>query len=258
MILELDIGNTRAKWRLCSGIGAVCRGGFLVGDGLRQGVDGIAKHIDSSVSLPIEKILVSSVLNREKSDELSSLLFHRFFLNPLFAVSSANCGRLVNGYSQPERLGVDRWLAMIGASGVCQSGFVVVDCGSAITVDAVASSGAHLGGYIAPGVRSMRNALSGGTDGVNVGAQDFLAGREMALGRDTQSAVMSACAAMLQGLIAQSIAQLRLGDGSRGECAIFATGGDSSIVTALYPQALCHPELVLDGLAAWCRENASD
>ena len=79
-------------------------------------------------------------------------------------------GSLINGYVNPECLGVDRWLAMIAATDAGSIGVpvCVIDCGSAITIDAVNSDGGHLGGMIVPGLSMMRNALVKGTSGIRL------------------------------------------------------------------------------------------
>ncbi|MCP3690402.1 MAG: type III pantothenate kinase, partial [Gammaproteobacteria bacterium] len=66
-------------------------------------------------------------------------------------LAQQRCGSVVNGYSSPESMGVDRWLALLGAADVEQHDAIVVDAGSAITVDLLRGDGQHLGGAILPG-----------------------------------------------------------------------------------------------------------
>ena len=65
---------------------------------------------------------------------------------------------VVNGYSNPAQLGVDRWLAMIGARQRCVDACCIVDCGTAATVDVMSSNGEHVGGYILPREGTARRA----------------------------------------------------------------------------------------------------
>ena len=68
-------------------------------------------------------------------------------------------GGLVNAYTETDRMGADRWHAMYAAWQADAGGFAVVDAGSAITIDYVADSGKHLGGYILPGKQMMLRSL---------------------------------------------------------------------------------------------------
>ena len=66
----------------------------------------------------------------------------------------ARIGNVVNAYSNPQSMGVDRWLAMLGAARTTRTDAIVVDAGSAITVDLLRADGTHLGGAILPGFRT--------------------------------------------------------------------------------------------------------
>ncbi|MFT4649885.1 MAG: type III pantothenate kinase [Flavobacteriales bacterium] len=61
-------------------------------------------------------------------------------------------GGVHNGYTDPDMLGVDRWLALLGANDLSVSvDKLIIDAGSAITVDLLTKDGHHLGGAILPG-----------------------------------------------------------------------------------------------------------
>lgn len=64
-----------------------------------------------------------------------------------------------NGYADYQRLGMDRWLAIIGAYQLARGACLVLDLGTAITADYVNAAGEHLGGYICPGLPLMRGLL---------------------------------------------------------------------------------------------------
>lgn len=71
----------------------------------------------------------------------------------------AASGRLKMTYDNIETLGVDRWLAMLAGTWRQDGGFCVIDCGSAITADFVATDGCHEGGLIAPGLETILASL---------------------------------------------------------------------------------------------------
>ncbi len=72
------------------------------------------------------------------------------------------CG-VHNGYQQPERLGSDRWAALIAAWNRVHGACLVVNCGTATTVDALSAQGEFLGGLILPGAGLMQHSLATNT-----------------------------------------------------------------------------------------------
>jgi len=105
-----------------------------------------------------DHVYISSVVDASTNMLLSDLIAETWQLLPIFMSTQAECCGVTNGYSQPHQLGVDRWMAMIGAAGQTSGNFIVVDAGTAITVDSVID-GQHLGGLIVPGISTMRSSL---------------------------------------------------------------------------------------------------
>jgi type III pantothenate kinase len=68
------------------------------------------------------------------------------------------CG-VSNAYEEPSRLGSDRWAALIAAWHVMRRSCLVVNCGTATTIDALSDKGEFLGGLILPGITLMRQSL---------------------------------------------------------------------------------------------------
>ncbi len=96
----------------------------------------------------------SSVLEPQRQALLDDCLAARFGAAVTRFRSEPRGGGVINGYRQPERLGVDRWLALIGAAGLVDGDCVVIDAGSAITLDLLRGDGQHLGGAILPGINT--------------------------------------------------------------------------------------------------------
>ena len=85
-------------------------------------------------------------------------------VEPRWVVASASACGVTNGYDHPNRLGVDRWVALIGArQRVLGRGpavpALVVMVGTTVTVDALDAGGRFLGGLILPGFGLMLRAL---------------------------------------------------------------------------------------------------
>lgn len=248
MILLIDAGNTRLKW-------ATLRGTTL-------GPTAAAAHRDVAPGdwqAALEgagepsRVLVANVAGAEFGRALNQWLRARWRVASEFVQSTgAACG-LVNSYANPGALGVDRWLAMIGAWRAARASVVVVSAGTALTVDAVARDGRHMGGYIVPGVRLMREALyarTGDIERLAAGAPPSAAG---AFGVNTAAAVELGARTALAALADRACLEMEhiAGRLPRG----YLTGGDAGALQPLLRREFEFvPDLVLAGLAAYATE----
>lgn len=159
MRLLVDVGNSRAKWQLLDDDRLLYRDAHTHNGATPR--DWVGK-LWPDLETP-QQVVIGNVAGAEVAAELSGWIARHWRLKPVFAVSKAREFGVLNGYDQPERLGVDRWLALIGARTLTRDGCAVIDCGTAATVDALTGAGRHLGGVILPGVRLMHAALYNNT-----------------------------------------------------------------------------------------------
>ncbi len=240
MILEADLGNSRIKWRLRDAE-------QLLASSVTEDLASFLLQSNKQVlaqNLPLARFCCVSVRSQSANEELAGECEALWGVSPEFARAEALLAGVVNGYESPLDLGADRWLAVVAAYSRLAKSCVVVDAGSAITVDLVSDQGRHLGGYIAPGLQLMRRSL-GMTAGVRVSAESGI--WDSAPGRSTQAAVTAALSAMVSGLIDEGIHQLEVKGAPAPELVL--TGGDASWLKTRYPAAHYWPDLVLDGLA---------
>lgn len=245
MILEIDMGNSRIKWRLRSQ-SARLAGGVL--DGGYESL--VAELLPSGPAL--EYIWVASVLDPEINQKFSRWCVTHLGLAPEFAQPQRRCAGVINGYRDFGSLGVDRWLAMVAAFSAGSGPVLVVQAGSAITVDLISGSGQHLGGYIGPGLGMMRRSLGSETDRVNTGVGRWQS-LSLAPGDTTEAAVQAALGAMALGVVDRGLCELNAHERSYGgyaEPVVCLAGGDGAVLAKLLPRANLVPELVLDGLVA--------
>jgi type III pantothenate kinase len=162
--LELDIGNTYAKWRLMAVDGVVKdRGAVETGKGV------VDFFPDAYFFPQVDQLLVSSVSCPKLEVAVCQLFEAGLSSVRIFqAKSKREMGGVEFIYTDIRRLGVDRCLAMVGAYDRFRAGVLVIDCGSAMTADLVSSIGKHLGGYIFPGYRLLKHSLLSGTSNVIV------------------------------------------------------------------------------------------
>ena len=82
--------------------------------------------------------------------------------------AAANYGDLINGYGRDwDKLGADRWFALLGYRQHSTDNAVIIDAGTALTIDWLKSDGEHQGGWIIPGRRLMQESLHQGTANLN-------------------------------------------------------------------------------------------
>ncbi len=238
MILDLDVGNTRIKWRLLGGSG-----------GDRSGA--IGTGLDLSALVPdverVDRIRVANVAGGAVQAAIDSWAAKRWQLVPEYARVAAQSGGVLCGYQNPAQLGVDRWLALLAAWQECHHACLIVDAGSAITLDFVTNRGQHLGGYIVPGLNMMQQSLFAGTSGARVRAVTVdTSCMHLSPGQDTDAAVRNGCLAMAAGFIHNSLVSFE------SDAVLFVTGGDADLLapyTETDTLARIRPGLVLDGLA---------
>lgn len=245
MILELDCGNTLIKWRLLS-------------DGLaKAGVGGVVESDQALVSVIREQRVslracrLVSVRSDEETAQLVSLLEAAFAIECRAAEPAVMLAGVRNGYEQYQRLGLDRWLAIVGAYQLSRKASLVIDLGTAVTVDFVTADGAHLGGFICPGLPLMRTQLQTHTRRTRYDSDEASRALEGLLpGRATAEAVERGCLLMLRGFVSSQVQMAAEVLGA--EFDVFLTGGDALLVVDVIPGARVVPDLVFIGLAIAC------
>lgn len=203
--LLIDVGNTRAKAVLLDeqGLGPVC-----------------AFPESFVIPMNLQGVLYASVASDERLVELQaqSGLSH---LSWRQVTSAAYAFGLTNSYAQPATLGVDRWLAMLGAIFIKPaSELLVIDAGTAVTIDHVSATGQHVGGWIVPGLRMQHKAVTQHT--AKVFSREF-EDAQLAFGQNTDQCLKNGITAAICGLISQASKQAP-------NTQIFITGGDAEFL----------------------------
>ena len=166
--LAIDIGNTRLKWAQYA---SPQPGATLLRHGavFLETIDGLAET--EWRSLPAPASMLGCVVAGEGVKRRVEEQLEIWDVEPRWVVSSSQACGVTNSYDHPSRLGVDRWVAVIGArhrvlaQGAARPALVVM-VGTAVTVDAIDAGGRFLGGLILPGFGLMLKALEMGTAGL--------------------------------------------------------------------------------------------
>ena len=239
MNLLIDLGNSRLKW-------AQQDAGRWHTDAALLEAEDMAPLLDrvwSGMTVP-RQVVVCSVSDPRRLQTLEQWVRARWSMAPRVIRSQAEQLGVKNRYREPEQLGADRWAALIGARSMTSSAACVVDCGTAVTVDALSAEGEFRGGMIFPGLRLLRDGLAGGTVGIKItdgSDADCLA-------RSTADGVAAGTLFGLAGAVERLIHEYRrtLGDSMQ----VLLTGGDAPQLGPRLSVAFTPvPDLVLKGLA---------
>lgn len=244
MNLLFDLGNSRCKWALADP-GLRPGGAFAYGDHFVERLDQELRSLPRP-----QRVLASSVTHAQHAAQLAGWIREHWGLAVQVVMARAQQCGVRNLYEPPERLGADRWAALLAARARQRGAACVVDCGSAVTIDALDDQGVFRGGVILPGLAMQRAALQQGTAGIG----DSSAPGASCLARTTGDAVAAGTRTGLAGAIDRII---ECQERALGQVpAVLLTGGDANELRPLlqHPSILA-PELVLEGLAQIAEET---
>ena len=246
MILELDCGNSFIKWRVIAG-----EGGVRLAGGVVESDQVLIDALRAIEGLQVQHCRLVSVRNEDETHRVMAALVDELGVQPVCARPSQLLAGVHNGYEEYERLGLDRWVALVAGYHLAGGACVVIDLGTAITSDFIAADGQHLGGFICPGMPLMRGQLRTHTRKIRYddSAAEH-AHASLAPGCNTVEAVERGCTLMMRGFV---MTQLESATRLWGEgFTLFLTGGDADLVKDVAPQARVVPDLVFVGLAIAC------
>ena len=255
MILAVDVGNTQtvlglvedgtivARWR-------VSTEPSLTADELRLKAVGLLA-MGGHVMAGLERVVVASVVPPLTAawEELAEQTTGR---RPMVVGPGLKTGLAIR-YDNPAEVGADRIVNAIAAIERLGAPVIVVDFGTATTLDVVAADGAYIGGCIAPGVETSAEALF--RRAARLAAVDLEPPLHV-IGSNTKAAVQSGLilgeATMVDGLVARI--REELGD---PDVPVIATGGLAESMAPLCATiGSVDPDLTLRGLAIVYERNA--
>ena len=267
LYLLFDVGNTRLKWaavestqqpsdrqkKLWAYSGSISSKSLASPEHRAELADYIAK------TLPKPDVIgFSCVAGRDAIENLQSLFpqWRDISWKQLKGDSQFTGVRTL--YQDPGQLGSDRWAAVIGARALSNTNTLIINAGTATTIDLLGANGVHYGGWILPGLEMMQKSLEGNT------AQLPLAARELTtngFGLSTNNAIIGGCDAAQIGAI-QSAIQLAK-EMNHPVDRVWIDGGNAKILVAEMSKAKVQSSLsievteglVLRGIWAWLLQN---
>ena len=241
--LFLDIGNSFIKWSTVINGEYNVHHSIQINDLLSNGLDSFNLE-----SFP-DTVYFSTVANADNVDALKLLIQSEWQVIPIQLTAQKSCCGLTSGYENFNQLGDDRWFAMQGAIGIYNVPTIIVDAGTALTIDAVVD-GMHLGGLIVPGMNMMRQSLANNTADlldVSNSYKNSDNNEIQLLATNTSSAILAGTLYMAAAFINQVINDLNNQVGTQFK--VLMTGGESQQLCRLLDYEYDYvPDLVLQGM----------
>lgn len=236
-VLYVDQGNTRAKFWLVRAGKILCRGSVIDSEDLRRQLHGQC----------LAGIVLATV---RSSAEAAALLAPWRDVVPPSVNVIVRTDILPTAYDDATKLGIDRWLGVLAAKALGDGAALVVDAGTAITLDVLTDSGMHAGGYILPGLAMQQSALAAATARVKFPQADWHA---QSLGTSTAAAVGHGSIRAICALVREVSHEFKLDQASR----IYLTGGNARDLAPFLPEAQLLDDMLLMGMQAYVQAISS-
>jgi type III pantothenate kinase len=241
MILAIDAGNTRIKWGLHDATMWKARGISPTADAANIGLQWSAVPKGT-------RGIASNVAGAEVGAHLERAAGERGVALEIIRTRAQQLG-VTNAYRDPGQLGTDRWAALVAAHRMMPGGKIVVNAGTALTIDALGGDGRFHGGLIVPGPALMRRSLDRGTAGLRLTEGAFEPFPTSTPNAITTGAIQ-ACVGAIERVRSDMLAR------DLGPLGLVLSGGAAMEIAAYLPMpATFNENLVLDGLVAMARES---
>lgn len=235
MNLYVDIGNSRIRLARQTDAGAAYHYDLAT-------FDTVLADECKEMEVP-DRIIVANVAGEKVAAAFTRLCEKLWSRRPEFIRVSGEAFGVRNAYAAFERLGVDRWLAMIAGWNKYRDRICIFDCGSAVTADVVAADGRHRGGYLIPGAYMMRQALVENTAGINITGNPACTGEP---GRSTEECIYNGTVLAVAGFIEKVMQSLNGADG--GYQCVMTGGAAEDIMKFMSIPCRHEPLLVIEGI----------
>lgn len=241
MRLLVDVGNTQVKY-VFQGKESDSKLSNVVYVDYQAFQHQLAQGIFSAVN----EVVVANVHASEVLDAIEHWA-RKYNIACLQVHSSAKAFGITSSYLEPGSLGVDRWLAMVGAKRLFpEQNLLIIDAGTATTIDLLAANGEHLGGWIMPGVQVLFSSLLARTNKIVATPK---AKASVAFGTDSSSCLNHGSWAMTIGAIKEAISQA---NGLLNLDKVLITGGNAQEISTLIPGiGQLETKLIFHGLSCF-------
>ena len=240
MLLAIDVGNTQILLALYDGREFFEH--WRLATNADRTSDEYAVLVRQFIAdAEVTGVAISSVVPRATS-ALRSMAARYFKIEPVVVEPGTKTGMPIL-IDNPREVGADRIVNAIGAYDLYGGPTIVVDFGTATTLDAVSAKGEYLGGAILPGIEISMDALFQRAD--RLWRVELVEPRNV-IGKGTVEALQSGA---IYGFAGQVDAIVHRMEDELGDANVVATGGLSTLI-ARFSETIQHldPWLTLHGL----------
>ena len=267
LYLFFDVGNTRLKWaavestqnpsdqqkKLWAYSGSISSKSLQSAEHRAELADYIAKTLPKPAAIGF-----CCVAGEEAIANLKSLFPQWSEVDWKQLKGDSAYAGMRSLYKDASKLGADRWAALVGARALSNKNTLIVNAGTATTIDLLGSNGVHYGGWILPGLGLMQESLQSKTAHLPLAVREET---QQEFGITTNEAIIGGCDAAQVGAI--QFAFLQAKEMNLPIEKIWLDGGNAKILAKEIAQtnlpikqALEVTEgLVLRGVWAWLLQN---
>ncbi|MFZ1342100.1 type III pantothenate kinase [Thiothrix eikelboomii] len=250
--LLIDAGNSRLKWASFSKGQRSPQQAWPYGEHLPQ--TGVLLHLQTLLAQQsVERIILVHVLGAAFTEALEAFCAQQAVGLSVVQAQAGVYG-LELAYPNPAQFGVDRFVGLLAARKLLGSqAAILIDCGTAVTVDALQADGKHLGGVILPGLQLLSDALIHRTQAAHMSATPFEQAK--VFNNNTLQSMGSGCLLSLVGAL-EGIGT-RMQEQMTEPAQILLCGGDTELLTNhLRLRHLAYPEALMEGLVYVAEQEA--
>ena len=242
MRLYFDIGNSRCKY--------VTETGGKLSDIQIFGIENIVEGWLSSTFTDISQCLVADVTNSNVCMIIKTWCEKSSILFELLVSESENHG-VSCAYDLPASFGIDRWLALLGSHQLFpEQHCLIIDAGTATTLDYLDDEGRHQGGWILAGIDTLVKSLLANTANVQAKPKAINA---LSFSSNTSDGVNHAAWAASLGMIEQACLQMinQYSLKSEGLMIIFTGGNAKEFQRHFDRESFVVDELIFIGMQCY-------
>jgi len=192
----------------------------------------------------IDRIILISVISAKDNKLIKDKLKKIFKCEVEQIKSTSKLLGVINGYKQPTKLGDDRWCTIVGAYYLFKKPLIIVDCGTAISIDCVNDFGHHLGGYILSGFDGYSKSFNNAEKLKQIKLKERNTNKKLSFGRTTEDALLSGYALMVTSAI-EKIYSVLYSKIKKKPLLIISGGYGKEILSNLTIKVKYEPNLVL-------------